>query len=69
MSDYMHLLGAEEVRTAANTMSAAAERMASAASAFDASVDRLIRYLDDFDMRWTEKLAALEIALQRRGGR
>jgi prefoldin subunit 5 len=47
MSDFMTLLGAEDVRSAANTMSHAAERISSAISQLDYFVTRLERALQE----------------------
>jgi len=51
MSEYVHLIGAEEVQRAANVMSQAADDMQRAASTIDCAVDRLTRQMDDFIFR------------------
>jgi hypothetical protein len=42
MSEYITLLGAEQVQSAARSMSSAASTMQSAASTIDSAVDKLI---------------------------
>lgn len=51
MADYMTLLGAEDVSRAGHNMEHAAEIMQRAASQFEATVERLIRALDDHATR------------------
>lgn len=52
MADYVTLLGAEDVRSAANTMSRAADTMRSAASNFDSTMDRHQRFMDEWMTRF-----------------
>lgn len=53
MSDrYVELIGAETVRSAASTISSAADRMQSAASSIDATFDRHQRFLEDWLQRF-----------------
>lgn len=51
MSNYTHLIGAEEVGRAGYAMRDAASAMQSAASSFSSDVDRLVRALDDHASR------------------
>lgn len=51
MNAYVTLLGAEDIARASATMSQAAEAMQRAASQFDFTAERLIRYLDEFASR------------------
>jgi len=51
MSEYMHLVGAEDVKSAGYTMQRAAESMQSAASTISSSVERLINALDEHARR------------------
>jgi hypothetical protein len=48
MSEYIHLVGAESVQSAGNTMKHAAEDMNRAASSFADSVFELKRSMDDW---------------------
>lgn len=48
MSNHMTLLGAEDVRSAANTMRSAADEMQRAAMNIDASLQQHQRFLDDW---------------------
>ena len=48
MSEYMHLVGAEQVQTAANSMRSAAEEMQSAARNIEGSLERHRRWADDW---------------------
>lgn len=48
MSDHITLLGAEDVRSAAHTMRAAADEMQRAAMSIDASLQQHQRFLDDW---------------------
>ena len=63
MSDYVHLVGAEDVRTAAITMRSAAEQMQSAAMAIDSSLERHQRFLDE----WLERFATVTRDVQWEG--
>ncbi|RVD44916.1 hypothetical protein EN742_00800 [Mesorhizobium sp. M4A.F.Ca.ET.020.02.1.1] len=59
MAEHMHLIGAEDVRSAGSAMRSAAEDMRSAAFSIDSALDRHQRFLDD----WLQRLeAALERA-------
>lgn len=49
MSDYITLLGAEDVSRAASRMESAAEQMQRAATAFDNTADRLIRAFESLE--------------------
>lgn len=51
MADYVTLLGAEQVQSAASRMQNAADDMRAVATSFDNSVDRLVRVLDDHAAR------------------
>lgn len=51
MSEYIHLIGAEEVRRAGSSMRSAASDMIRAASTIDESLHRHQRFLDDWLMR------------------
>ena len=55
MGEYITLLGAEDVRSAANTMRQAADQMQSAASMFDHSLTMHHRFLDD----WLHRLQSV----------
>ena len=46
MSEYVHLIGSEQVQSAACIMREAAESMRRAAESIDFSIERLIRALD-----------------------
>lgn len=60
MAEYMHLVGAEQVQNAANTMRSAAETMSRAASEISSALERHQRFLEDWlnrpDMRRWEYL-------------
>lgn len=57
MSEYIHLVGAEQVQSAANTMRSAADEMKSAASSIDYALTAHQRFMDDWLQRFE---AALE---------
>jgi hypothetical protein len=57
VAEYVHLIGAEDIRSAGNSMRSAADDMRSAASSIDSSFDRHQRFLDDWLQRFE---AALE---------
>lgn len=59
MAEYVHLLGAEDVRAAGNAMRSAADDMRQAASSIDSVLERHQRFLDDWLIRFTE---AMQIA-------
>lgn len=56
MSQYVTLVGAEEVSRAAHTMSSAASTMSSAASSIDSSLDRHQRFMSEWLERFEEAL-------------
>lgn len=58
MSDYITLLGAEQVQSAANTMRSAAEQMGSAAASISWALERHERAMEDFIARF-ERAAEL----------
>lgn len=58
MTEYVHLIGAEDVRSAANTMSSAADTMRSAASSIDSTLELFMR-------RFDEQVGRLEAASDR----
>jgi hypothetical protein len=61
MTDYITLMGAEQVASAAGRMVSAADDMRRAAGSIDDAFQRHERFLDDWLMRFTdaiEKLAA-----------
>lgn len=51
MSDYIHLIGTEQVQSAANTMSSAAEEMKQAANNMEDTFRRHQLFLDDWLLR------------------
>ena len=51
MSDYITLLGAEDVQRAGNNISTAAETMSRAAASIEDSLFRHRQFLDDFLLR------------------
>lgn len=58
MADYVTLMGAEQVQSAARTISAAADTMRSAASEMDSALDRHHRFMDDWLQRFQGVLEA-----------
>lgn len=60
MAEYMHLVGAEQVQTAANTMRSAAEDMRRAASGMDDALERHRRFMDDWLQRFESALLSQE---------
>jgi hypothetical protein len=50
--DSIHLIGAEDVRRAANTMTSAANEMAAAVRNMEGALERHQRFLDDWLMRY-----------------
>lgn len=52
MADYVTLLGAEDVRSAANTMSRAADQMTQAAMNIEGALERHQRNMDDWLSRF-----------------
>lgn len=51
MAEYMHLIGAEDVRSAASTMSSAASEMSRAASSISYSLEAHQTFLNDWLVR------------------
>lgn len=51
MPEYVHLVGTEDVRTAANTMRSAADGMNHAASNIEYALEKHQRFLDDWLLR------------------
>lgn len=62
MTDYIHLLGAEDVRTAANTMRAAAQGMHQASTNIQYALERHQRFLDDWLVRLEAIITSKETA-------
>jgi hypothetical protein len=54
MAEYMTLLGAEQVASAASTMRGAAADMQRAAASIDASLEQHRRFLDDWLQRFSD---------------
>jgi hypothetical protein len=54
MSEYVHLIGAESVQSAGNTMRHAADDMNRAAAAFEESLFNLKRFMDDWLVRFED---------------
>jgi hypothetical protein len=63
VSQYVTLLGADQVQSAASRIASAAEEMRRAASAIDDSLSRHQRFLDDWLNRFETVLAAVETSL------
>lgn len=57
MTEYTHLVGAEQVAGAGHTMARAAEQMRSAAGSIDDSLTRHQRFMDDWLQRFEQVLA------------
>ena len=57
MSNYVTLVGAEDVSRAASTMRSAADTMVSAASTIDFAHQQQRQFLDDWLMRFEQVLA------------
>lgn len=55
MAEYMHLIGAEDVRTAANRMASAGADMQQAATIIDSALERHRGFMDD----WLQRLEAV----------
>ena len=51
MSEYIHLIGAEDVSRAGHNMQSAAERMSSVVSSLDDVLERHRRWADDWLLR------------------
>lgn len=66
MSDYVTLLGTERVESAARTMSAAADRMAQAASSIYESNVRLQQILEEHTLRFERAIETLVECLERK---
>ncbi|AMS41219.1 hypothetical protein [Aminobacter aminovorans] len=60
MANYVTLMGAEEVRSAANTMMSAASEMRGAASSIDNALERHQRFLDDWLSRFETAMDRLQ---------
>jgi len=56
MTEYIHLIGAENVRSAGNSMVSAVRDMQRAASSIEYSLSRHQRFFDDWLMRFQEML-------------
>jgi hypothetical protein len=56
MSEYVTLLGAEDVRAAANTIRSAAQTIQQAASSMEAALDRQRIFLDEWLYRFEEAM-------------
>jgi len=56
MSDYITLLGAEDVQRAASSIRSAAEAMQSAADSLENSLSRNQRFMDDWILRLQEAI-------------
>lgn len=54
MSEYMHLIGAEQVQSAANVMRAAADEMSRAATSIEYTMQQHQRFMED----WLQRLEA-----------
>lgn len=67
MAEYITLLGAEDVRRAANEMTGAASAMRSAASEFDSAVRQQQMMLDNFMGQFNDALDRLAIILETQG--
>jgi len=59
MPESVHLVGAEQVQTAANTMKAAAAEMSRAASAIQEALERNQRFMDEWLTRLWENMRQL----------
>jgi len=57
MSEYMHLVGTEQVQSAGVSMRGAAEEMNRAAMQIDATMERHQRFMDDWLQRLEQVLA------------
>jgi len=57
MSNYVTLVGAEQVQSAASTMRSAADEMQRAAQNIEGSFERHQRFLDDWLQRFEQVLA------------
>lgn len=70
MAGYVTLMGAEDVRSAANSMLSAASEFRAAASSIDGSLEQHRRFLDDWLIRFTEamQIASPPVATIRSGG-
>jgi hypothetical protein len=61
MAETMHLVGAEDVRSAGNAMRSAADDMRSAASSIEGSLDRHQRFLEDWLQRFEAAIDRLKV--------
>jgi hypothetical protein len=64
MADYVTLLGAEQVQSAAHTMQAAAVDMTRAAGTIDWALNRNQQFMDDWLMRFEQALAKLPLTTE-----
>ena len=64
MSEYIHLVGAEDVRSAGSRIASAAADMNRAAGHIDETLQRHERFLDDWLARLGETLKELVINLE-----
>lgn len=60
MAEYMHLIGVEQMQSAANSMNRAAERMQQVASSFEYAAQRQQQLLDDWLVRFTDAIDRLK---------
>jgi hypothetical protein len=58
----MHLIGAEDVRRAANTMTSAANEMAAAVRNMEGALERHQRFLDDWLMRYQTPIEPVPVS-------
>ncbi len=65
MSQYITLMGAEEVSRAASGMREAASEMSRAASSFDNAADRQRMNMDDWLVRFEALVERMELALAK----
>lgn len=61
MTEYVHLIGVEQIQTAANSMRSAADEMQRAASSLDYSLQQNQRFMDDWLQRFEAAIAKLPI--------
>jgi hypothetical protein len=60
MSEYIHLIGADDVRSAGHQMACAASEMSQAASSFDSVFERQRRFMDDWLQRFESVLEEMK---------
>jgi hypothetical protein len=51
MSEYIHLIGAEQVQHAASSIRDSADKIQSAANSISESIDRFIRFMDSYELK------------------